>query len=87
MEEVKSETPQHTSPPFHEVVGGSSVRQYLNQHLTQHVLDGFKKIAHEKPEDPLRALGEFLIERSEGRGESGMGEGQANGVKEEDRSG
>lgn len=62
--EPNPQTLQHTSPPFHEVVGGSSVRQYLNKHLTQHVLDGLRQVAHHKPENPLRVLGEFLIERS-----------------------
>lgn len=51
--------------PVHEVVGGSSVRQYLNKHLTQHLLEGLKQIGKDKPEDPLRTLGEFLIQRSD----------------------
>lgn len=63
--ESEPQVPQHTEPPFHEVVGGSSVRQYLNKYLTQHVLDGLKKITQEKPEDPLRVLGEFLVQRSD----------------------
>lgn len=46
------------------MVGGSSVRQYLNKHLTKHLLEGLKLTARNKPEDPLRELGEFLIERS-----------------------
>lgn len=50
--------------PVHEVVGGSSVRQYLNKHLTQHILEGLRAVSNNKPEDPLRWLGEFLIERS-----------------------
>lgn len=52
-------------PPVHEVVGGSSVRQYLNKHLTQHLLEGLVQVNKTKPEDPLRELGEFLIKRSE----------------------
>lgn len=51
-------------PPLHEVVGGSSVRRYLNKHLTQHILDGLKEVGHARPEDPLKYLGEFLIARS-----------------------
>lgn len=51
-------------PPMHEIVGGSSVRRYLNKHLTQHLLDGLKEVGRVKPEDPLKYLGEFLITRS-----------------------
>ncbi|KAI5957735.1 SDC1 [Candida theae] len=51
-------------PPLQEIVGGSSIRRYLNQHLTQHLLDGLKEVGQVKPEDPLKYLGEFLIGRS-----------------------
>ncbi|OBA19450.1 hypothetical protein METBIDRAFT_13213 [Metschnikowia bicuspidata var. bicuspidata NRRL YB-4993] len=51
-------------PPVHEMVGGSSVRQYLNKHLTEHLLEGLKDVSAKKPEDPLLALGEFLVQRS-----------------------
>lgn len=51
-------------PPVHEIVGGSLVRQYLNKNLTAHLLAGLQKVAQAKPEDPLRFLGEFLIQRS-----------------------
>ncbi|KAM9909311.1 hypothetical protein OXX69_005544 [Metschnikowia pulcherrima] len=51
-------------PPLHEMVGGSSVRQYLNKHLTVHVLEGLKQISRDQPEDPLLELGQFLIQRS-----------------------
>lgn len=51
-------------PPVHEMVGGSSVRQYLNKNLTQHLLEGLRLISQNKPEDPLKELGEFLISRS-----------------------
>lgn len=53
------------SPPVHEMVGGSSVRQYLNRTLTQHLLEGLREVSKNKPEDPLRELGQFLITRSE----------------------
>ncbi|KAI3403282.1 hypothetical protein KGF56_003870 [Candida oxycetoniae] len=51
-------------PPLHEIVGGSSIRRYLNQHLTRHLLDGLKEVGYLKPRDPLKYLGEFLIARS-----------------------
>lgn len=62
-----AKTPEITTknePPVHEMVGGSSVRQYLNKHLTEHILEGLKQVSRDKPEDPLRELGEFLILRS-----------------------
>lgn len=64
---IKTETsvPKHKEAPIHEIVGGSSVRQYLNKHLTQHLLEGLKQVSKEKPEDPLASLGQFLIQRSE----------------------
>ncbi|KAI1431652.1 hypothetical protein GGR50DRAFT_697797 [Xylaria sp. CBS 124048] len=43
---------------------GAPVRQYLNSKVTAHLLDGMKILAREQPRDPLRVLGEFLIERS-----------------------
>ncbi|KAI5956467.1 hypothetical protein KGF54_000942 [Candida jiufengensis] len=52
-------------PPLHEIVGGSSIRRYLNKHLTKHLLDGLKEVGDIKPDDPLRYLGEFLIARSD----------------------
>ncbi|RLV89956.1 hypothetical protein JA1_004898 [Spathaspora sp. JA1] len=51
--------------PMHEIVGGSSVRRYLNEHLTKHLLEGLKEVSQVKPEDPLLYLGEFLLNRSE----------------------
>ncbi|QWU87529.1 hypothetical protein CA3LBN_001794 [Candidozyma haemuli] len=62
---TESSVPKHKDAPVHEIVGGSSVRQYLNKHLTQHLLEGLKKVSKEKPEDPLASLGQFLIQRSD----------------------
>lgn len=67
-QKVKSEEPKIPSqkePPVHEMVGGSSVRQYLNKNLTMHLLEGLKMVSKSKPEDPLEELGRFLIQRSE----------------------
>ncbi|RCK65251.1 COMPASS component SDC1 [Candida viswanathii] len=52
-------------PPMHEIVGGSSVRRYLNEHVTLTLLEGLKELAQVKPEDPLKYLGEYLIAKSE----------------------
>ncbi|KAI6093890.1 hypothetical protein F4821DRAFT_221672 [Hypoxylon rubiginosum] len=43
---------------------GAPVRQYLNSTVTGPLLDGMKMIAKDRPKDPVRALGEFLIQRS-----------------------
>ena len=42
---------------MHEIVGGSSIGRYLNQHLTKTLLEGLKEVAQIKPEDPLKYLG------------------------------
>ncbi|KAK6864386.1 hypothetical protein PG995_000914 [Apiospora arundinis] len=43
---------------------GAPVRQYLNSRVTGALLEGMKQIAKEQPSDPLRVLGEFLLQRS-----------------------
>ena len=68
---VKEETPvdgpsaPDSSALLANVVGGSQVRRYLNEQVTPSLLAGMRQIAAEQPEDPLRALGEFLISESE----------------------
>ncbi|CDO94253.1 unnamed protein product [Kluyveromyces dobzhanskii CBS 2104] len=46
------------------MIGGSTTRRYLNEHVTKHLLEGMKLIAREQPQDPLRVLGEFLLNAS-----------------------
>lgn len=58
-------TTSTNKPPIHEIVGGSSVRRYLNEHVTLALLEGLKELAQVKPEDPLKYLGEYLIAKSE----------------------
>lgn len=48
-----------------DVIGGSQTRRYLNANVTPFLLAGMRIIATEQPEDPLRRLGEYLIEQSE----------------------
>ncbi|KAI1749363.1 hypothetical protein F4782DRAFT_513484 [Xylaria castorea] len=59
---------QHPDPAFTmpdaAPAHGAPVRQYLNSKITPHLLDGMKHIAKNQPKDPLRILGEYLIERS-----------------------
>lgn len=47
-----------------ETVGGCTTRKYLNETVTPVLLSGMKMIAVRKPEDPLKVLGEYLIEQS-----------------------
>ncbi|KAH6646372.1 hypothetical protein BKA67DRAFT_584082 [Truncatella angustata] len=51
---MPSEAPPHGAP----------ARQYLNSKVTGAVLEGMKLVAKEQPRDPLRVLGEFLLQRS-----------------------
>lgn len=61
-------TSQHPDPapaiPKEAPAHGAPTRQYLNSKVTGPLLDGMKQIAKEQPKDPLRALGEYLIQRS-----------------------
>ncbi|WEJ95520.1 COMPASS (complex proteins associated with Set1p) component [Yamadazyma tenuis] len=59
--------------PVHEIVGGSTVRRYLNKNVTVHLLDGLRELANTSPEDPLKFLGQFLIDRSESLKEANNG--------------
>ncbi|KAI5466270.1 hypothetical protein BGZ63DRAFT_420772 [Mariannaea sp. PMI_226] len=43
---------------------GDSTRRYLNMKVTGVLLEGMKQLAKEQPSDPLRVLGEYLIQRS-----------------------
>lgn len=47
-----------------ETVGGCATRKYLNEKVTPALLNGMRMIAVRKPEDPLKVLGEYLIEQS-----------------------
>lgn len=48
-----------------ETVGGFPTRKYLNEKVTPTLLEGMRMIAVQKPEDPLKVLGQFLIDRSD----------------------
>ncbi|QLG72851.1 hypothetical protein HG535_0D05600 [Zygotorulaspora mrakii] len=48
-----------------ETVGGSQTRKYLNDKVTPHLLNGMRLLAREKPENPLKVLGEYLIKQSD----------------------
>ncbi|KAJ5874542.1 uncharacterized protein N7529_002972 [Penicillium soppii] len=44
--------------------GGAPARVYLNEKVVPHLLEGMKSVAREQPANPLRVLGEFLLQKS-----------------------
>ncbi|KAI4112910.1 MAG: hypothetical protein LQ345_006013 [Seirophora villosa] len=50
--------------PVKAAAHGAPARRYLNEKVTGVLLEGMKKLAVEQPEDPLRVLGEYLLQRS-----------------------
>lgn len=64
---IKGGSQSSVSTSLGDIVGGSSTRRYLNDRVTPVLLEGMRRIAIEKPNDPLRVLGEYLIAESEKR--------------------
>jgi COMPASS component SDC1 len=56
--------PPVTSRPDKPVAHGGPTRQFLNQNITPHLLEGIKYLAVYEPEKPLLWLSEFLKDRS-----------------------
>lgn len=56
--------PPVTARPDKPVAHGGPTRQFLNQNITPHLLEGMKYLAVYEPEKPLLWLSEFLKERS-----------------------
>ncbi|KAG5930626.1 hypothetical protein E4U42_005288 [Claviceps africana] len=52
--QMPSEAPAHGDP----------TRRYLNTKVTGVLLEGMKQLAKDQPQNPLRTLGEYLIQRS-----------------------
>ncbi|KAJ6781691.1 hypothetical protein PWT90_07480 [Aphanocladium album] len=52
------------SIPSEAAAHGDSSRRYLNTKVTGALLEGMKMLAKEQPDDPLRVLGEYLIQKS-----------------------
>ncbi|KAM4054968.1 dpy-30 motif domain-containing protein [Hirsutella rhossiliensis] len=50
--------------PSEAVPHGDPTRRYLNTKVTGVLLEGMKQLAKDQPHDPLRVLGEFLIQKS-----------------------
>ncbi|KAI1006930.1 hypothetical protein K3495_g1295 [Podosphaera aphanis] len=53
-----------TTIPAEAPLHGAPTRRYLNENITGVLLEGMKMLVKERPQNPLRALGEYLIERS-----------------------
>ena len=53
-----------TSIPLNQIApGGAPARQYINEAIAPYLLEGMKMLVREQPPDPLRVLGEWLIEK------------------------
>lgn len=44
---------------------GATPRRWLNRNVTPAVLEGMRWVVRERPDDPVRALGEYLVQWSE----------------------
>ncbi|EEQ86500.2 hypothetical protein RJZ56_001043 [Blastomyces dermatitidis] len=44
--------------------GGAPARVYMNEKIVPYLLEGMKTLAKEQPSNPLRVLGEYLIQKS-----------------------
>ncbi|KAK4550056.1 hypothetical protein LTR36_003023 [Oleoguttula mirabilis] len=56
--------PQPSARPDKPVAHGGPTRQFLNQAITPHLLEGMKYLAVYEPEKPLLWLADFLRDRS-----------------------
>ncbi|KAE8149051.1 hypothetical protein BDV25DRAFT_157015, partial [Aspergillus avenaceus] len=56
-------TPHTTTDPGMRP-GGAPARVYMNEKIVPYLLEGMKSVTKEQPANPLRALGEFLIQKS-----------------------
>ncbi|KAA8646974.1 hypothetical protein EYZ11_000088 [Aspergillus tanneri] len=44
--------------------GGAPARVYMNEKIVPYLLEGMKMVTKEQPSNPLRVLGEYLIQKS-----------------------
>ncbi|KAL4865648.1 hypothetical protein BDV12DRAFT_174292 [Aspergillus spectabilis] len=44
--------------------GGAPARVYMNEKIVPYLLEGMKSVTREQPQNPLRVLGEYLIQKS-----------------------
>ncbi|KAL2825320.1 hypothetical protein BDW59DRAFT_161797 [Aspergillus cavernicola] len=58
-------TADSTTPATNPVrPGGAPARVYMNEKIVPYLLEGMKNVTKEQPSNPLRMLGEFLIQKS-----------------------
>ncbi|GLB11883.1 COMPASS (complex proteins associated with Set1p) component [Aspergillus tubingensis] len=57
-------TPSATTATNQVRPGGAPIRRYMNEKIVPHLLDGMTAVAKEQPPNPLRVLGEYLIQKS-----------------------
>ncbi|KAK3208567.1 hypothetical protein GRF29_77g1151832 [Pseudopithomyces chartarum] len=50
--------------PVHAMLHGAPARQYLNSHVTPHLLEGMKHLVTLEPEKPLEFLSKYLAQKS-----------------------
>ncbi|KAL1992447.1 hypothetical protein VTN49DRAFT_4479 [Thermomyces lanuginosus] len=64
--QAAGDQPQTTQQQQHQmpVAGGAPARVYMNEKIVPYLLEGMKVVAKEQPPNPLRVLGEFLIQKS-----------------------
>ncbi|RMJ25812.1 COMPASS complex subunit Sdc1 [Aspergillus sp. HF37] len=55
----------HSTPTSQPRPGGAPIRTYLNERIVPYLLEGMKTVAKDQPSNPLRMLGEFLIQKSD----------------------
>ncbi|SCU94267.1 LADA_0G07558g1_1 [Lachancea dasiensis] len=76
-QESPPQLPEANRIDIGETIGGSQTRKYLNERVTPALLRGMRLLAKDQPEDPLRALGEYLIQESQQQASSVSAESNA----------
>ncbi|KAE8382701.1 hypothetical protein BDV26DRAFT_253014 [Aspergillus bertholletiae] len=57
-------TPTTEPLPTNVRPGGAPARVYMNEKIVPYLLEGMKHVTRDQPPNPLRVLGEFLIQKS-----------------------
>lgn len=60
----------YTIPQGADLNAGAPTRQWINENVTPTLLEGMRMLVREKPQEPLRVLGEYLISKSGEKSES-----------------
>lgn len=57
------ELPPNVKPS--QVIGGAPLRQWINNEITPFLLEGMRLVSKERPAEPLKFLGEYLLKEHE----------------------